>query len=176
MADHPAPPPDPLPALTAALSALKPNPPTVTLRTLTFNWSALDQYDEFQLFHESLNPGFHLQGVSAKPGGNGDRIKYVLNFLSTKGCREFSQWKPAGVIPDNYKTANKRVEGFLDMALNIDHSVSQWCHIFQLKGICICTEEASNDMLTTYMPLLTDATSQPMRRRNDMSHSKLFVL
>ena len=70
--DHPALSPDTLAAFTAALAALKPNPPTITLKMLTFKWSAYDQYEEFQLFHESLTTWFHLQGMPAKPRDNGD--------------------------------------------------------------------------------------------------------
>ena len=83
MDDHPVPPHDLLVAMTAALAASKPNPPTVTLKTPTFDWSASELYEKFQLFWESLNSWFHFQGMLAEPEDNGNRIEYVLNFLET---------------------------------------------------------------------------------------------
>ena len=110
MDDHPAAIPDPLAALTTALTALKPNPFTVALKHPPFG----DQYAEFQLFHESFKSWFYLQGVHAESGGNGDWKMYVLNFLGITGHRKFNQWKPAGATPDYCATAKKSVEGSLD--------------------------------------------------------------
>ena len=126
MDEHPAPPHDSLAALTAALTALKPNRPTVTLKTPTFDLSASDQYKEFQFFRVSLNLWFDLQGIPAKPGVSGYRIEYVLNFLATTGFRKLNQGKPAGVIPENHVTVKKSAEGYLDyLGSNMKHNVSQ---------------------------------------------------
>ena len=156
--DHPTPPPDPLAVLTAAIDAPKPNPSTVTLNTPTFKWSAPGQYNEFQLFHESLNSWFHLQGVPAEADDTGDRTEYILNFLGTTGHRNFKQWKPTSATPDKCVTAKKSVEGFLDcLAMNVDQDVSQQCQIYQLGDIS--TGESLVSWLIAYMPLLTNVTS-----------------
>ena len=105
MDNHSTPPPDPLAVLTAALASLKPNPSTVTLKTPSFEWSAHDQSDEFQVFHESFYSWLYFQRVPNEPGDNGDRIEYVLNFLGTAVHRKFNQWKPAGATSNDYATA-----------------------------------------------------------------------
>ena len=87
MDDHPAPPFDQLAALTAELPALKPKPPAVTMKIQLLSGQCLTSMISSNSSNESLTSWFHLQGVPAEPGDNGDQIENALNFLGTTGCR-----------------------------------------------------------------------------------------
>ena len=54
-------PADPIAALTAALTKLLPNQPSISLMTPSFDWNTMEQYDDFQLFHKSVESWFTLQ-------------------------------------------------------------------------------------------------------------------
>ena len=85
------------------LKKLIPDPPSVSLATATFDWNSTEQYDNFQLFHKSVDSWFTLQNVAPEipPGDptsdiNSTHLEYVLNFLGNAGHKKFDRWKPTG--------------------------------------------------------------------------------
>ena len=86
-------PADPIAALTAAVTKLLPNQPSISLVTPSFDWNTTEQYDDFQLFHKSVESWFTLQNIPAEtaPGAgpdaepNSTRLEYMLNFLGNTG-------------------------------------------------------------------------------------------
>ena len=65
---------DPIAALTAALMKLLLNQPSISLMTPSFDWNTMEQYDDFQLFHKSVESWFTLQNIPAEtaPGAGPD--------------------------------------------------------------------------------------------------------
>ena len=143
----------PLAALTAVLKKLIPNPPSVSLATPTFDWNSTEQYDDFQLFHKSVDSWFTLQNVAPEipPGDptadiNSTHLEYVLNFLGNAVCKKFVRWKPTG---SNAEVAKKKksAQEFLDyMSFTIDHAVSQRCRIYQVEDVHIQPIESPDEL------------------------------
>ena len=85
-----------------------------------------DQYDEFKLFHESMESWFHLQAIPDEPNDKGSHLEYILNFLITTGCQKWNQWTPAGVTTHDIAATKKSAKSFLDhLASQMDCNVSQ---------------------------------------------------
>ena len=65
---------DPIAALTAALTKLLPNQPSISLMTPSFDWNTTEQYEDFQLFCKSVESWFILQNIPAEtaPGARLD--------------------------------------------------------------------------------------------------------
>ena len=59
-------PTDPITALTAAITKLLPNQPSISIVVPSFNWNTTEQYDHFQLFCKSLESWFTLQNIPAE--------------------------------------------------------------------------------------------------------------
>ena len=138
-------PADPIAALTAALAKLLPNQPLISLVTPSFDWNTMEQYDDFQLFHKSVESWFTLQNILAEtaPGArpdaepNSTQLEYVLNFLGNSGCRKFDHWKLTGTA-DEISKKKKQASAFMDyLSSMMDHTVSQHCRIYQLADVCI---------------------------------------
>ena len=145
------PPPDPadptdlIAALTAALTKLLPNQPSLSLVTPSFDWNTTEQYDDFQLFCKSVESWFTLQNIPAEtaPGAGPDaepnptRLEYVLNFLGNTGRRKFDRWKPTGTDVE-ISRKKKLASAFMDyLSSTMDHAVSQCCRIYQLEDVRI---------------------------------------
>ena len=103
-------------------------------------------------------------------------MEYVFNFLDTTGHRKFNLWKPAGATPDGCVTDKNSTEGFLD------HMPQTWTTMScngtgspSLKTSVSVLGKPLMSWLTPYMPLMTNATSQLMRRNNDMSNSGFIM-
>ena len=138
-------PADPIAALTAALTKLLPNQPSISLMTPSFDWNTTEQYDDFQLFCKSVESWFTLQNIPAEtaPGAraeaepNSTRLEYMLNFLGNTGHRKFDHWKPTGTV-DEISKKKKQASAFMDyLSSMMDHTVSQCCRIYQLADVCI---------------------------------------
>ena len=87
--------PNPLAALAEALKALRPGALTEALKPPTFDWQTTEQYEDFHLFHRSMESWYCLQGMKEEPD-DGTRLEYLLNFLGTTGQWKHEQWKPKG--------------------------------------------------------------------------------
>ena len=65
------------------------------LASPSFDWNTTEQYDDFQLFHKSMESWFTLQNIpvetpvdpTAEP--NSTQVEYMLNFLGNTGHRKF---------------------------------------------------------------------------------------
>ena len=63
----------------------------------SFNWNTMEQYDDFQLFHKSVESWFTLQNIPVETPAdptvepNSTQLEYVLNFnfLANTGCKKF---------------------------------------------------------------------------------------
>ena len=117
-------------ALTVAIAKLLPNQPSMSLVTPSFDWNTTEQYDDFQLFHKSVESWFTLQNIPAETPEdptaepNSTRLEYVLNFLGNTGCRKFDHWKPTS-IADEIARKKKRASAFMDyLSSTMDHAVS----------------------------------------------------
>ena len=162
---------DPLAALTAALKSLLPNWPATILQKPTFEWTTFDQYDEFELFWESTESWFQLQAIPDEPDDNGACLEYILNFLGTTGHWKWNQWTPssvttddiaaASVTTDDIAAARKSVKSFLDhLASQKDHTLSQWCQIYQLKDVRINAGETPDEYVD-HLRALTNRCNFP---------------
>ena len=81
-------PADPIAALTAVLAKLLLNQPLTSLMTPSFDWNTTEQYDDFQLFHKSVESWFTLQNIPAETApGAGPQCGIKLN--STGICAQF---------------------------------------------------------------------------------------
>ena len=138
-------PADPIAALTAALTKLLLNQPSISLMTPSFDWNTTEQYDDFQLFCKSEESWFTLQNIPAEtaPGArpdaepNSTRLEYVLNFLGNTGHRKFDCWKPTSTA-DEISKKKKQASAFMDyLSSMMDHAVSQRCRIYQLEDVRI---------------------------------------
>ena len=133
--------PDPLAALTQALKALRPSVPTEALKPPTFDWQMTKQYNDFHLFHKSMESLYCLQGMKEEPD-DGTRLEYLLNFLGTTGQQKHEQWKLEGATEADHKDKKKTTAKFLEcLSSTMDHPVSQWCRIYQLEDAHICPGE-----------------------------------
>lgn len=172
--DHP-PETNPIAALTAALAAMKPNPPAITLKTPTFDWTSTDQYDEFKLFRESVDSWFKLQTIPAEPDDAGIRIEYVLNFLGTPGRRKYNQWTPDDADPADREAKRSSAKAFLDhLASSMDHTISQRCRIYQLEDVRIRAGE-SPDELVARLRTLADRCKFPTEEEKERNVQYRFV-
>ena len=133
-------PADPIAALTAALAKLLLNQPLISLMTPSFNWNTTEQYDDFQLFCNSVESWFTLQNTPAEtaPGArpdaepNSTRLEYVLNFLGNTGHRKLTG------TADEISKKKKQASAFMDyLSSTMDHAVSQCCRICQLGDVHI---------------------------------------
>ena len=125
---------DLLAALLIAQKWLMPNQPDTNLKTPTFEWTTSDQYDKFKLCPESMESWFHLQEIPDELDDKGAHLEYILNFLSTTGHWKWNQWIPAGATTDDIVATKKNTKSFLDhLAFQMDHTVSQWCQIYQFE-------------------------------------------
>ena len=137
------PPPDPtdqIAAFTAAIAMLLTNQPSISLVTLSFDGNTMEQYDDFQLFHKSVESWFTLQNIPAETPEdltaepNSTQLEYVLNLLGNTGHRKFDCWKPTGTADEKKKKAS----AFMDyLSSTMDHAVSQRCRIYQLEDVHI---------------------------------------
>ena len=113
-------PTDPIAALTAAIAKLLPNQASISLVTPSFNWNTTEQYDDFQLFHKSVESWFMLQNIPVETPEdptaetNSTRLEYVLNFLGNAGCRKFDCWKPTGTA-DEIARKKKQASAFMGL-------------------------------------------------------------
>ena len=134
------PPPDPtdlIKALTAAIAKLLPNQPSISLVTPSFDWNTTEQYDDFQLFHKSVESWFTLQNIPTETPEDPTRLEYVLNFLGNTGCRKFDHWKPTGTADEIVKK-KKQASAFMNyLSSTMDHEVLQCCRIYQLEDVRI---------------------------------------
>ena len=154
MLEVPDPDVDPLAALTTVLKKLIPNPPSVSLATPTFDWNSTEQYDDFQLFHKSVDSWFTLQNVAPEipPGDptadiNSTHLEYVLNILGNAGHKKFDRWKPTGSDAEVAKK-RKSAQEFLDyLSSMMDHAVSQHCRIYQLVDVHIQLGESPDELV-----------------------------
>ena len=135
--------------------------------TPSFDWNTTEQYDDFQLFHKSVESWFTLQNIPAEtaPGAGPDAepnstwLEYVLNFLGNTGCRKFDHWKPTGTADETSK--KKQASAFMDyLSSMMDHAVSQCCRIYQLEYVCIQPGE-SPDELIDHLCALADQCNFP---------------
>ena len=148
-------PADPIAALTAALTKLLLNQPSISLVTPSFNWNTTEQYDDFQLFHKSVESWFTIQNIPAEtaPGAgpnaepNLTQLEYVLNFLGNTGHRKFDCWKPTGTA-DEISKKKKQASAFMDyLSSMMDHAVSQCCRIYQLEDVHIQPGESPDELV-----------------------------
>ena len=144
-APDPADPADPIATLTAVLTKLLLNQPSILLMTPSFNWNTTEHYDDFQLFHKSVESWFTLQNIPVEtaPGAgpdvelNSTQLEYVLNFLGNTGHRTFACWTLTGTA-DEISKKKKQASAFMDyLSSMMDHSVSQCCRIYQLEDVHI---------------------------------------
>ena len=122
---------------------LIPNPPSVSLATPTFDWNSTEQYDDFQLFHKSVDSWFTLQNVAPKilqetlqltlipPAWSMSSTFWAM--LATRSLIDGSQLVLMLKLP-----RRKSGQEFLDYLLSMmDHAVLQHCRIYQLEDVCI---------------------------------------
>ena len=101
---------------------------------------------KFKLFCESMESCFHLQ-VIPEPDDKGNHLKYILNFLSTTDNQKWNQWTHASVTIDDITATKKSTKFFLDhLASQMDHTVSQWCKIYQLEDVWIKPGETPDEL------------------------------
>ena len=143
--------------------------------TPSFDWNTTEQYDDFQLFHKSVESWFTLQNIPAETPQdptvepNSTRLKYVLNFLGNTGCRKFDHWKPTGTA-DEIARKKKWASAFMDyLSSTMDHAVSQHCRIYQLEDVCIWPGE-SPDELVDCLQALADWCDFPTEDKKGMEH------
>ena len=167
-------PADPIAALTAALTKLLPNQPSISLVTPSFDWNTTEQYDDFQLFRKSVESWFTLQNIPVEtaPGAGPDaepnptRLEYVLNFLGNTGCRKFDHWKPTGTDVE-ISRKKKLASAFMDyLSSTMDHAVSQRCRIYQLEDVRIRPGE-SPDELVNRLRALADRCNFPSEEEKE---------
>ena len=173
-------PADPIAALTAALAKLLPNQPSISLVTPSFDWNTTEQYDDFQLFHKSVESWFTLQNIPAETPEdptaepNSTRLEYVLNFLGNTGRRKFDRWKPTGTA-DEIAKKKKRASAFMDyLSSTMDHAVSQRCRIYQLEDVRIRPGE-SPDELVDRLRALADRCNFPTEDEKERNVQYRFV-
>ena len=168
-------PADPIAALTA-ITKLLPNQPSILLVTPSFDWNTTEQYDDFQLFHKSVESWFTLQNIpvettpGARPGvePNLTQLEYVLNFLGNTGHRKFDHWKPTGTA-DEISKKKKQASAFMDyLSSTMDHAVSQHCRIYQLEDVHIQPGE-SPDELVNHLCALADWCNFPTEEEKEQN-------
>ena len=103
-----------------------------------------------------IQPIWWVQTLSRVPSlGNtrwtlwkGAHLEYILNFLSTTGCKKWSQWTTTGVTTNDIAATKKRVKSFPDhLASQMDHTVSQQCQIYQLEDVWIKPAETPDELV-----------------------------
>ena len=166
---------------TQLLKKLIPNPPSVSLATLTFDWNSTEQHDDFQLFCKSVDSWFTLQNVAPEiPPGDpitdtkSTCLEYVLNFLGNTGHKKFDRWKPTGSDAEVAKK-KKSAQEFLDyLSSTMDHAVSQCYKIYQLEDVCIWPGE-SPDELVDHLQALTDWCNFPTKEEKEQNVQYRFI-
>ena len=99
-------------------------------------------------FCESTESWFHFQEIPDEPNDTGTHLEYILNFLGTTGHQKWNQWTPASVTTDDITATKKSVKSFLDhLAPQMDHTVSQWCQIYQLEDVQIKPGETPDELV-----------------------------
>ena len=98
--------------------------------TISFTCDTTEQYNDFQLFHKSVESWFTLQNIPAEipedptAEPNSTRLEYVLNFLGNTGCRKFDTWKQTSTA-DEIAKKKKKALVFMDyLSSMMDHAVS----------------------------------------------------
>ena len=139
--------PYPLASLAEALKAPRPCALTEALKPPTFDWKTAEQYEDFCLFHRSMESWYCLQGMKEEPD-DGTRLEYLLNSLGTTGQQKHEQWKPKGATETDHENKKKSAAAFLEyLSSTMDHPVSQQCRIYQLEDVRICTGETPDELV-----------------------------
>ena len=96
-----------------------------------------------------------------EPNDKDAHLEYRLNFLSTTSHWKCNQWTPASVTTDDIAATKKSVKSFLDhLASQMDHTVSQWCQIYQLEDVWSKPGETL-DELVDHLRALADRYNAP---------------
>ena len=173
-------PTDPITALTVMIMKLLSNQPLISLVTPSFDWNTMEQYDDFQLFHKSVESWFTFQNIPAETPAdltveaNSTWLENVLNFLGNTGCTKFDCWKPTSTA-DEIVRKKKQATVFMDyLSSMMDHAVSQCCRIYQLKDICIWPVE-SPDELVDCLWALADWCNFPTQEEKEWNIQYIFI-
>lgn len=135
--------------LTAALKDIRQNP-TSTLQHPTFDWNSTEKYEDFQIFMESTDSWFKLQGTPAEDDedeNDDTRLEYVLSFLGATGRKKHKSWNPTGTAAQikKKKASAKKFMEYLHSTM--DHEVSQRCRIYQLEEVRIQAGESPDELV-----------------------------
>ena len=139
----------------------------------------MEQYDDFQLFHKSVESWFTLQNIPAETPdptveSNSTQLEYMLNFLGSTGHRKYDQWKPTSTA-DEIAKKKKQATAFMDcLSSMMDHAVSQHCRIYQLEDVCIWPGE-SPDELVDHLQALADQFNFPTEEEKEWIIQYRFV-
>ena len=125
----------------------------MSLVTPSFDWNTMEQYDDFQLFHKSVESWFTFQNIPMETPedptaeSSSTQLEYMLNFLGNTGHRKFYCWKPTGTA-DEIAKKKEQASAFMDyLSSMMDHAVSQHCRIYQLEDVCIQPGESLHELV-----------------------------
>ena len=87
--------------------------------------------------------------------------------LTTTGHQKHEQCKPEDATKADHDSKKKCTAEFLKyFSSTMDHPVSQWCRIYQLKDVCICPGETP-DELVEHIHSLADQCGIPSNEEKE---------
>ena len=163
------PPNNPIAALAEALKMFLPHKPATTLETPTFKWSSTAQYEEFQLFHESIKSWFCLHSIQMNLTAKvSDWNTFSISLVSLDARNGMNGKFTALTL--KLVQLPKSAKGFQDHFMSkVDHTVPQQCGIYQLEDVHISQQKPQMNWLIICGHLPTNAFSQHMRKSRQTS-------
>ena len=173
--------PDPadlIAALTAVLMKLLLNQPSILLMTPSFNWNTMEQYDDFQLFHKSVESGSPFRIFQQKqpqeldPMQNPTQLNWNMCSISWATGNLTIGSQPAQLLRFQ-KRKSKLQPSWTTCPLRWIMQCHNTAGSINWKMFTSNLESRQMNSSTVSIPLLTDATSHQMRKRNRTSSTDL---
>ena len=136
------------------------------LKTPSFKWTAIDMYEEFQLFCKSLDSLFNLHGVPAEPGDDVCQAKVCPELSQLASHRKFNQGRPTSDSEVAHRAEKKSTTKFLgNLASTMDHVVPKQCQIYQLEDVHTQAHKSQDALINCLYGLANHHNFQPEREK-----------